>query len=202
MTTALLRVTAGETGAAEIPPRAAFPLQGQDVPSALRSAPSARPPKARPLPAPGARPAAAMENRKDLVMLVEGGQLGTLVGKIGANLSEAAGSPVQEPQGLMVHRSCASPRSVPDGEVGDARSGDISPRGHPSAAGKTHSEFRHKDHSSSDTESDFYEEIDVSCTPESMEYPNGKGEADILSGFYTELLTLENRDVLTRLCNE
>ncbi|KAJ3609513.1 hypothetical protein NHX12_024034 [Muraenolepis orangiensis] len=29
--------------------------------------------------------------------------------------------------------------------------------------------------SSSDTESDFYEEIDVSCTPESMDYPTSKG---------------------------
>ncbi|XP_019718996.1 homeobox even-skipped homolog protein 1 [Hippocampus comes] len=33
----------------------------------------------------------------------------------------------------------------------------------------------HKDGSSSDTESDFYEDIDVSCTPESMDYPSAKG---------------------------
>ncbi|XP_077446836.1 homeobox even-skipped homolog protein 1 [Stigmatopora argus] len=33
---------------------------------------------------------------------------------------------------------------------------------------------RHQDGSSSDTESDFYEEIDVSCTPESMDYPSNK----------------------------
>lgn len=32
-----------------------------------------------------------------------------------------------------------------------------------------------RDGSSSDTESDFYEEIDVSCTPESMDYPAGRG---------------------------
>nr|XP_061808963.1 homeobox protein XHOX-3-like [Nerophis lumbriciformis] len=32
----------------------------------------------------------------------------------------------------------------------------------------------HQDGSSSDTESDFYEEIDVSCTPESMDYPSNK----------------------------
>ncbi|CAL9691080.1 unnamed protein product [Knipowitschia caucasica] len=32
----------------------------------------------------------------------------------------------------------------------------------------------HKDGSSSEPESDFYEEIDVSCTPESMDYPTGK----------------------------
>ncbi|XP_072303245.1 homeobox even-skipped homolog protein 1 [Eucyclogobius newberryi] len=33
----------------------------------------------------------------------------------------------------------------------------------------------HKDGSSSDPESDFYEEIDVSCTPESMDYHTAKG---------------------------
>ncbi|XP_036372245.1 homeobox even-skipped homolog protein 1 [Megalops cyprinoides] len=120
-----------------------------------------------------------MENRKEMVMFIEGGQLGTLVGKIGANLSEAVGSPVQEPQEKMIHRNSASPRSVPlsreraDGEAEGARSGvcgDIRPGGALPAA-----ELTNKEHSSSDTESDFYEEIDVSCTPESMEYPNGKG---------------------------
>ncbi|KAG9332009.1 hypothetical protein JZ751_016236 [Albula glossodonta] len=139
-----------------------------------------------PSPALGARSASIMENRKEMVMFIEGGQLGTLVGKIGANLSEAVGSPVQEPQEKMIHRSCASPRSVPptreraDGEVEDARSGvcsDIRPGGVPSIAGKAQIEVSNKDHSSSDTESDFYEDIDVSCTPESMEYPNGKGRS-------------------------
>ncbi|XP_049607175.1 homeobox even-skipped homolog protein 1 [Syngnathus scovelli] len=35
----------------------------------------------------------------------------------------------------------------------------------------------HKDGSSSDTESDFYEEIDVSCTPESMDYKGRNGDS-------------------------
>ncbi|XP_061112427.1 homeobox even-skipped homolog protein 1 isoform X2 [Conger conger] len=123
-----------------------------------------------------------MENR-NVRILVEGGQLGTLVGKIGANLSEAVGSPAQEPQDRMLHRHCGSPRLVAlsrerADEEADARNGDISLGGVPSAAGKAHSELRNKEHSSSDTESDFYEEIDVSCTPDSMEYPNGKGEKD------------------------
>ncbi|XP_023673497.1 homeobox even-skipped homolog protein 1 [Paramormyrops kingsleyae] len=125
-----------------------------------------------------------MENRKEMVMFVEGGQLGTLAGKIGSNLSEAVGSPVQEPQEKVLHRNCLSPRSVPssrkraDEEVEDIRSdvcSDIRPGGVPSASGKTQLELTNKGHSSSDTESDFYEEIDVSCTPESMDYPNGKG---------------------------
>lgn len=36
-------------------------------------------------------------------------------------------------------------------------------------------ERHRRDGSSSDTESDFYEEIDVSCTPESLDYPAGRG---------------------------
>ncbi|XP_061737453.1 homeobox even-skipped homolog protein 1 [Nerophis ophidion] len=35
-----------------------------------------------------------------------------------------------------------------------------------------------KDGSSSDTESDFYEEIDVSCTPESLDYTSAQGRND------------------------
>ncbi|KAL4629717.1 homeobox even-skipped protein 1-like [Arapaima gigas] len=122
-----------------------------------------------------------MENRKDMVMFVEGGQLGTLVGKIGSNLSEAVGSPDQEAQEkVFLHRNCLSPRSVPssrkraDEEVEDIRS-DIRPGGVASSSGKAQSELTNKGHSSSDTESDFYEEIDVSCTPDSMDYPSGKG---------------------------
>lgn len=39
-----------------------------------------------------------MESRKDMVMFLDGGQLGTLVGKR-VNLSEAVGSPLPEPPG-------------------------------------------------------------------------------------------------------
>ncbi|XP_018605859.2 homeobox even-skipped homolog protein 1 [Scleropages formosus] len=123
-----------------------------------------------------------MENRKDMVMFVEGGQLGTLAGKMGSNLSEAVGSPAQEAQEkVLLHRNCMSPRSMPASsrkraheEVEDIRS-DIRPGGVASSSGKAQSELTNKEHSGSDTESDFYEEIDVSCTPESMDYPNGKG---------------------------
>ncbi|MBN3298096.1 homeobox even-skipped homolog protein 1 [Amia ocellicauda] len=133
-----------------------------------------------------------MENRKEMVMFMEGGQLGTLVGKRGSNLSEAVGSPVQEPQDKMVHRNCLSPRSVPlsrergdEEEVEEVRSGvcsDIRPGGLVSPPGRPQSDLLSNKghHSSSDTESDFYEEIDVSCTPDctsgSMDYPNSKGQ--------------------------
>ncbi|KAK7898561.1 hypothetical protein WMY93_019414 [Mugilogobius chulae] len=39
-------------------------------------------------------------------------------------------------------------------------------------------QLAHKDGSSSDPESDFYEEIDVSCTPESMDYPRKRVQTE------------------------
>lgn len=117
-------------------------------------------------------------------MLAEGGQLGTVVGKTGSNFSEAVGSPAQEPQGKTVHRTCLSPGSAPysrdraDEEVKGVRGrvcADIRPVGMSSSTERHRLDHTNKEASSSDTESDFYEEIDVSCTPESMDYPNGKG---------------------------
>lgn len=119
-----------------------------------------------------------MESREEMVMLAEGGQLGKSV----ANLTEAIGTPVREPQGKPVHRSCLSPASAPYSRdrtelvmeesarrnmCSDMRPVDTS------SPGLT--DHHRKDGSSSDTESDFYEEIDVSCTPESMDYPTTKG---------------------------
>ncbi|XP_010891328.1 homeobox even-skipped homolog protein 1 [Esox lucius] len=124
-----------------------------------------------------------MDNRKKIVMLVEGGQLGTSVGKTGSNFSDAVGSPAREPQGKTVLRNCLSPGSASysrdrteeevEGAPGSLRL-DIRPVMSSSTEkhGKDHT---NKEASSSDTESDFYEEIDVSCTPESMDYSNGKG---------------------------
>lgn len=125
-----------------------------------------------------------MENRKEMVMLAEGGQLGTAVGKTGSNLSEAVGSPERESQGKTVHRNYTSPGSAPysrdraDEEVEGAQGrvcADVRPVGMSSSTERRRIDHTNKEISSSDTESDFYEEIDVSCTPESMDYPNGKG---------------------------
>ncbi|KFP15801.1 Homeobox protein XHOX-3 [Egretta garzetta] len=54
-----------------------------------------------------------METRKEMVMFLEGTQLGALVGKRVPNLSEAVGSPAPEPQEKMIHRNCLSPRPGP-----------------------------------------------------------------------------------------
>ncbi|KAM7176651.1 homeobox even-skipped homolog protein 1 [Macrochelys suwanniensis] len=140
-----------------------------------------------------------MEPRKDMVMFLEGGQLGTLVGKRASNLSEAVGSPVQEPQDKMIHRSCLSPRSGPlssrergggeeevevlpgTGTVPESRSAAAAAAALLSAGQQLASEplTSKGQQSSSDTESDFYEEIEVSCTPDcatgNAEYQPSKG---------------------------
>lgn len=137
-------------------------------------------------------------------MFLEGTTLGALVGKRVPNLSEAVGSPAAEPQEKMIHRNCISPRPGPlsrergggggggggedeeevevlpgTGTVPESRSaaaallsaGQQPPTPElPSSKGQQ---------SSSDTESDFYEEIEVSCTPDcatgSAEYQHSKG---------------------------
>lgn len=121
-----------------------------------------------------------MESREEMVMLAEGGQQA----KSGPKLTESSGSPAREAQGKPAHRSCLSPGSAPYSrerpellmEESARRNmcggggGGVRPVG-TSVSGERH----RKDGSSSDTESDFYEEIDVSCTPESMDYPSAKG---------------------------
>lgn len=116
-------------------------------------------------------------------MLAEGGQLGSA--KSGANLSEAIGSSVRELQGKPSHRGCLSPGAAPysrdRNELAVEESArrnmcaDMRPVGTSSSGERHRTDHPHKDGSSSDTESDFYEEIDVSCTPESMDYPSAKG---------------------------
>ncbi|XP_036947916.1 homeobox even-skipped homolog protein 1 [Acanthopagrus latus] len=122
-----------------------------------------------------------MESREEMVMLPEGSQLG----KSASNLTEAIGSPAREPQGKPGHRSCLSPGAAPFSrdrtEVVMEESArrnmcaDMRPVGTSSSGERHRIDHHHKDGSSSDTESDFYEEIDVSCTPESMDYPSAKG---------------------------
>ncbi|XP_073319711.1 homeobox even-skipped homolog protein 1 isoform X2 [Pagrus major] len=123
-----------------------------------------------------------MESREEMVMLPEGGQLG----KSASNLTEAIGSPAREPQGKPGHRSCLSPGAAPYSrdrtelvmEESARRNmcADMRPVGTSSSGERHRIDHHHKDGSSSDTESDFYEEIDVSCTPESMDYPTAKAD--------------------------
>lgn len=112
-------------------------------------------------------------------MLAEGGRLS----KSGSTLSE--GSPMRGSQGKPGHRSCLSPGAAPysrdrtDVVVEESARrnmcADMRPLNTSSSGDRHRIDPPHKDGSSSDTESDFYEEIDVSCTPESMDYPTAKG---------------------------
>lgn len=147
-----------------------------------------------------------MESRKDMVMFLDGGQLGTLVGKRVSNLSEAVGSSLPEPPEKMVPRGCLSPRAGPaasrgsleeepaDGPAGSAAGPGTEPRTAgaaalgpgPPAPSAADSISGQGQPSSSDTESDFYEEIEVSCTPDcatgNAEYQHSKGSHRPLSG--------------------
>lgn len=143
-----------------------------------------------------------MESRKDVVMFLDGGQLGTLVGKRVSNLSEAVGSPLPEPPEKMVPHGCLSPRGGPPAarERGGGGSEEEPLDGLPGGAAGLGAEPRaagaamlgpgppgppadglsgQGQPSSSDTESDFYEEIEVSCTPDcatgNAEYQHSKG---------------------------
>ncbi|OCT75813.1 hypothetical protein XELAEV_18031000mg [Xenopus laevis] len=120
----------------------------------------------------------SMEGRKEMLMYLEGGQLGTLVGKRMAHLSDAVGSPMAESQDKLVPKS---PRAGPiaptdraeesEVEVGQAtgQQRSRSPQlriSSPHPPAHSDSLSTKGQHSSSDTESDFYEEIEVSCTPD------------------------------------
>ena len=122
-----------------------------------------------------------MEGREEMVIVAEGGRSG----KSASNLTEAIGSPVREAQGKLSQMSCLSPGSVSYSRDRTELLMDESARpnlcagtrlhGTPSSGEKHRTGHQHKDGSSSDSESDFYEEIDVSCTPESLDYPTAKG---------------------------
>nr|XP_056713822.1 homeobox even-skipped homolog protein 1 [Euleptes europaea] len=137
-----------------------------------------------------------METRKEMVMFLEGSPLGALVGKRAPAGAESAASPGQEPPDQMSHRGCLSPRSgalssrergggggrgrpgeeeeeeeeevevLPGtGTVPESRSAAAAllSAGQPPPLPRLAAKGQQ---SSSDTESDFYEEIEVSCTPD------------------------------------
>lgn len=110
----------------------------------------------------------AMESREEVVVV--------------RSLEGLTGVSAREPQGKPGHRSCLSPGAAPYSRerttelVSEESARKSMCADRPvtvSSSGVRH----HKDVSSSDNESDFYEEIDVSCTPESMDYPTSKGSA-------------------------
>lgn len=119
-----------------------------------------------------------METREEAARLAEGGPFG----KKDSSMPKATGSPVREPQG---YRRCISPGDVAfprdrtelgaDETVRRNVCADARPVGRAASVERRRCDKPRRDGSSSDTESDFYEEIDVSCTPESMDYPTAKG---------------------------
>lgn len=131
-----------------------------------------------------------MERREEMVMLAEEAEHG----KNASGLSDASGNSAREPQGKqsLLHRGCLSPGAAAAAAVPYSRdrsdllvveengrrnmcAADGRPLGASSTGERHRSDHPLKDGSSSDTESDFYEEIDVSCTPEGMDYTSGKG---------------------------
>lgn len=138
-------------------------------------------------------------------MFLEGTQLGALVGKRMPNLAETVRSPAPEPQEKMIPRNCLSPRPGPlssrergggggggggedekevevlpgTGTVPESRSAAAALLGAGQQPPGTEPPSSKGQQSSSDTESDFYEEIEVSCTPDcatgSAEYQHSKG---------------------------
>lgn len=124
-----------------------------------------------------------MDSAKDMLMRAEGGQVGTLSAKTGSNLTEANGDSMRKLPDKPINQNRLSPvpysqNLVDDATMGQrsAKYGDVTLASKPSAPDRDLSDIPNKDASSSDAESDLYEEIDVSCTPESMDYSSGQGK--------------------------
>ncbi|XP_041040940.1 homeobox even-skipped homolog protein 1 isoform X2 [Carcharodon carcharias] len=136
-----------------------------------------------------------MESRKEMLLMMERGQHGNLAGRRVSNLSEPAGSPVTESQENVVQRNCLSPESAPvtlesGDEETDARA-DGSTQMRPgsrllvpdksSLDGRSAKSKCLSVQNSPETESDYYDEIDVSCTadcvPGNQDYHGNKGHS-------------------------
>lgn len=123
-----------------------------------------------------------MDSAKDMLR-TEGGQVGTLSAKTVSNLTEATGDPMRKLPDKPVNQNRLSPVPFSQNLMDDAtkghrsaKYGDVTLASKPSAPDRDLSDIPNKEASSSDAESDLYEEIDVSCTPESMDYPSGQGK--------------------------
>ncbi|XP_041932488.1 homeobox even-skipped homolog protein 1 isoform X1 [Alosa sapidissima] len=123
-----------------------------------------------------------MDNKRDVVQRTENSQVlvrGTISG---AELTDATRSPAREPHQKALQGTCPSPRSPSYLQSGsesvmmegsrNGKYGDTRPAGKSSPIIGDKPERPNKEPSSSSEESDFYEEIDVSCTTDSMEYPD------------------------------
>ncbi|XP_013923052.1 PREDICTED: homeobox even-skipped homolog protein 1 [Thamnophis sirtalis] len=139
-----------------------------------------------------------METRKEMVLFLDGVQLGPLAGQRVSNMAEAMGTPGPDPQDKMMPRICLSSRAASLSSQGNGGAGRCAgggeeeeeeeeeevevlpapgtvPENRSAAAALLSANQQTSLHrlpptkapqSSSDTESDFYEEIEVSCTPD------------------------------------
>ncbi|XP_058035890.1 homeobox even-skipped homolog protein 1 [Ahaetulla prasina] len=144
-----------------------------------------------------------METRKEMVLFLDGVQLGPVAGKRAPNMAEAVGVSGLDPQDKMMPRICSSSRAASlsarenggagreEEEVEVLPAPGTVPENRSAAAALLSANQQTSLHrlpptkapqSSSDTESDFYEEIEVSCTPDcapdNAEYhlQHGKGQ--------------------------
>ncbi|TRY65734.1 hypothetical protein DNTS_005575 [Danionella cerebrum] len=115
-----------------------------------------------------------MDNDKNTRMRTEGG---TMSAKTCSNMTEATGDPMRklEQNGVSPGIHSQNPTDDATKSHRSAKYGDVTLSRKPSASDRELLDIANKEASSSDAESDLYEEIDVSCTPESMDYPNGQG---------------------------
>ncbi|XP_078520511.1 homeobox even-skipped homolog protein 1 [Lissotriton helveticus] len=129
-----------------------------------------------------------MDGRKDMLRFLEGGQFGALASR---RLQEAGDRLSPEPRDKLHARGCLSPRPGPlmareRAAEEDGGPGTMTEGGRPAAALHPHAPASEplgaakEPQSSSDTESDFYEEIEVSCTPDctsgGVDYQHNKGQ--------------------------
>lgn len=92
------------------------------------------------------------------------------------DVSETAG----EHRHKSARRDCRSPGAFVHSQSG--MYGDKMGTGKPYVPDRELPVLPNKEGSGSDAESDFYEEIEVSCTPESMDYPTGQGKERVWHG--------------------
>ncbi|XP_036421589.1 homeobox even-skipped homolog protein 1 [Colossoma macropomum] len=163
MTPALLRLTArehrgGHGVSSQSERRTLHNTTASPCASPSASGPRPLPASCTPPGAPRTPRASVMESRKDAPAAAKD-----------SDVSDSAG----EHRDKLARRDCRSPGTFPHSR--SSTCGDTRGAGKPCVPDRELSDLPNKEGSGSDAESDFYEEIDVSCTPESMDYPAGQG---------------------------
>ncbi|KAF5908096.1 homeobox even-skipped protein 1, partial [Clarias magur] len=118
-----------------------------------------------------------MESKKGGLIMTEGGHTGTL----SSNFSEVTGDHVRDQQNKAARRNGTAPDCFPSlrdrvhETLEETQSGPFKEMRPTRKQEKQLSDHPKKEASSSDAESDFYDGIDASCTPERMDYHTAQG---------------------------